>query len=164
MAGELAELGFIEIADGVDGRGGVTEDGAIAEENFGFVAGAHDKAFEVFGLVIKNDHAEASHDVAHAERICEVLLGVVGLGHVGDGDGFGGDAELVDEELGMIEGALGGGAIGHADGEDVFGTKSTGGEGTGNGRVDATGEANDGFVEADAVELTFDEASEDFFC
>ena len=163
MTGELAELSFIEIADGIDGRGGVAKDGAIAEENFSFVTGAHDEPFEIFGLVVEDDHAEAGHDIAHAEGVCDGLLGVVGFGHIGNGNGFGRDAELVDEELGMIEGALGGGAIRHADGEDVFGAEGMGGKCTGDGGIDATREADDGFVETDAIELTFDEASENFF-
>ena len=159
-AGDLADLGFVEVAYRVDGRGEVAKNGAVAEEEFGFVAGADDEGVVSGRAVIDADHAGAGHDIPFAERRNVGGFGEKGFDHVGDFYRFAADAEVVDDEVGVEEAVAGGGAIGEFDGEDVFWPHGVGGDVAGEGGVDAAGEAEDHFFEADFADFVADELDE----
>ena len=55
-ARKLAHLGFVQVADRVEGAGRVAIEGGITEQDFGFIARAYRQPIESHRLVVKNDH------------------------------------------------------------------------------------------------------------
>ena len=72
----------------------------------------------------------------------------VGAHHGGDGEGNGSNAEVARQGDGIVQAAGARIGRGHHHAEDVFAAQSVGGEGCGEGRIDAAREAQQGFAEA----------------
>ena len=161
MGGQLANLSFVEVADGVDGAGHIAEQGPVADEQFGFVAGADDEGVVTLGQVIEDGHALAGHLVPAAELVCIAEEAEVGVDLGRDVENVEGARGDVGNPAGVLEALWRRGGIGHADGADVLLPEAADREHERGGGVQAPREAHDRAVHAGFGGLLSDESGED---
>lgn len=163
FAGDLPDLGFEKVSEGVNRRGVVGVPGVVAEQAFAFVSGSDRDAAEFGGLVEQDDHSAAGAYVSEPLRR-DFAGGVeVAVHHSGDFDGFAVDAEVVDDELGVVKALLAGNFVRHSEGVDVFGSEGASAEVGDDSGIDAARESKHDFFHISALfDFAFEEVDEPF--
>lgn len=165
VSGELPDAPFCEVCDGRECAAHVAVEGAVANGEFGLVAGGEQEGVVVVGVCHEEDASDAGLEVLFGEAVGLVLEGGLqgfpecaedGL----DGDGVGLDAEVLSERCGIVEGALRGEVAGHEQADDIVWSERADGESGSEGGVDAAGESEEGAGEAGLLEVVSDAGDE----
>ena len=160
--GELPDLRLVKVPNRVEGTRHVAVDRAIAEEEFGLVAGPDHQPPEDRGLVVENRHPLTRHLVAPTP-----LLGVreafeVGVDLRGDVDLQPVDAQLRHDLQGVAPALWVAGFVRHDDGQHIPWPERLARQGRDQAGIDPAAQAEYDPLEADLLHFVLDETHEDF--
>lgn len=162
---ELPDASLGEVCDGRERAAHVAVEGTVTDRELRLVACGEQEGVVVVCVGHQEDAADAGLEVLLGDAVGLVLKGGaegVAEGDEGglDGDGVGLDAEVLRERGGIVEGALRGELAGHEEPDDTVWSERADGERSGEGGVDAAGEAEECTGEARLVEVVTDACDE----